>query len=304
MDYYKILNEKEYHHGLQYKFGLNVDPKEFNPSGDCSPGGIYFSREDIFAFIHYGPWIRKITLPKDAQVYENPGGPKKWKADRIILGKKEKITAKVIKRLIDEGADPNVDNSWILVWAAKCKYLEIVKLIIPYINSKIAFNQALNTAAKNGQLKIVKLLIPHSEIDDSEALTYSIMNGHFKISKLLIPYSNLKANNSEALRFAAEVGSLEIVKLLIPHSNPKSLNSHALSLAAKNGHLEIVKLLLPYSNPKSDSSKALLRAAKNGHLEIVKLLIPHSEINNYVFDCCKIHCDDPEIFDLIKANKK
>ncbi|MDD4082362.1 MAG: hypothetical protein PHD05_03145, partial [Sphaerochaetaceae bacterium] len=118
MDYYKILNEKEYHHGLQYKFGLNIDPKEFNPSGDCEPGGIYFSREDILAFLDYGPWIRKVTLPDDVRVYENPSGPRKWKADKVILGKKEKITAKVIKRLIDEGADPKANNNYPLMWAA------------------------------------------------------------------------------------------------------------------------------------------------------------------------------------------
>ena len=35
MNYYKILNESENHQGLQYKTGLNIDPKPFNPSGDC-----------------------------------------------------------------------------------------------------------------------------------------------------------------------------------------------------------------------------------------------------------------------------
>jgi len=70
MNYYKILSKDEYHYDLQYKTGLNVDPKPFNPSGNCEPGGIYFSREDILAFLDYGPWIRKVTLPKDALVYE------------------------------------------------------------------------------------------------------------------------------------------------------------------------------------------------------------------------------------------
>ena len=73
MNYYKILNKDERHYSLQYKTGLNVDPKPFNPNGNCEPGGIYFSREDILAFLGYGPWIRKVTLPKDALVYENPG---------------------------------------------------------------------------------------------------------------------------------------------------------------------------------------------------------------------------------------
>jgi hypothetical protein len=85
------MNIKEKHHGMQYQTGVNIDIVPFNPSGDCKPGDIYFAREDIFAFLSYGPWIRKVTLPEDAQVYENPGTPRKWKADKVILGEREKI---------------------------------------------------------------------------------------------------------------------------------------------------------------------------------------------------------------------
>ncbi|MDD4083267.1 MAG: hypothetical protein PHD05_07805, partial [Sphaerochaetaceae bacterium] len=94
MDYYKILHKDEIHRDLHYTTGLNIDNIEFKPFGNCLSGGIYFSREDILAFLDYGPWIRKVTLPEDARVYENPSYPKKWKADKVILGKKEKITAK------------------------------------------------------------------------------------------------------------------------------------------------------------------------------------------------------------------
>ncbi|MDD4081769.1 MAG: ankyrin repeat domain-containing protein [Sphaerochaetaceae bacterium] len=193
MDYYKILNEKEYHHGLQYKFGLNIDPIKFNPRGNCSPGGIYFSREDILAFLDYGPWIRKVTLPDDAQVYENPGKPRKWKTDKVILGKKEKITAKVIKRLIDEGADPKVEGNWPLRWAAKNGHLEIVKLLLPLSDVKAFASEALRLAAVNGHLEIVKLLLPISDpkVYNSEALRYAAENGHLEIVKLLIPVSEI-----------------------------------------------------------------------------------------------------------------
>jgi len=40
MNFYKILNEEETHHGLKYQTGLNEDPLPFNPNGDCEPGGI------------------------------------------------------------------------------------------------------------------------------------------------------------------------------------------------------------------------------------------------------------------------
>jgi len=220
MNYYKILNEKECHYGLKYKFGLNIDPKEFHPHGYCSPGGIYFSREDILAFINYGPWIRKITLPEDARVYENPGDPRKWKADKVILGKKEKITVKVIKRLIDEGADPTVDGNWPLCWAASQGHLEIVKLLLPYSDPKEFFSRPLRISIINNQLKVVKLLLPYSDPKacESEALRYAAHGGYLNIVKLLIPVSDVKTFDSEALRWAAENGHLEIVKLLIPVS--------------------------------------------------------------------------------------
>jgi len=277
MDYYKILNEEECHYGLQYKFGLNIDPIKFNPSGDCRPGGIYFSKEDILYFIDYGPWIRKVTLPEDAQIYENPSKPKKWKADKIILGKKEKISAKVIKRLIDEGINPKIDDSFPLRWAAKKGYTEIVKLLIPVSDPKIC---------------------------DSEALRNAAENGHTEIVKLLIPVSDPKAYDSEALKLAAGNGHTEIVKLLIPVSDPKMDNSEALRWTAEYGHIKAVKLLIPVSDVKAQNNYAIKYAAKNGHFDIVKLLIPVSEINDNIIDFCNKYCTNQEILDLIMSYKK
>jgi len=333
MDYYKILNKKECHHELQYKFGLNNDILEFNPSGDCEPGGIYFSREDILYFLEYGYWIRKVTLPEDARIYENPGTPKKWKADKVILGKKEKITAKVIKRLIDEGVNLKIDNSFPLRWAARYGHIDIVKLLIPISDPKAISNEALRSAAINGHTKIVKLLIPVSDPKaiNSEALRIAAESGYTEIVKLLIPVSNPKAQENEALRSAVYNEYTKIVKLLIPVSNPKANSSYTLRLAAENGYTEIVKLLIPVSDPKIKNSYALRCAAQNGHTkvvklliplsdpkiyneilqdtiekgytEIVKLLIPVSEINDDIIEFCKTHCYNQEIRDLIISNK-
>ena len=194
MNFYKITNEEEKHRGMKYKTGLNVDILPFNPSGNCESGGIYFSREDILAFLDYGPWIRKVTLPEDARVYENPGSPKKWKADKVILGRRSRITPRKIKQLIKEGADPKINNNYALRWAAENGHLEIVKLLIPVSDPKAGGSYALQLAATKGHLEIVKLLIP---------------------------VSDPKAGGSYALRLAAENGHLEIVKLLIPVSDPE-----------------------------------------------------------------------------------
>jgi hypothetical protein len=98
MKYYKITNTDECHKGLQYKTGLNIDPKPWNPRGDCESGGIYFAKGDILSFLNYGPYIREVTIPADAQVYKNPGTPEKWKANKVILGQRRKITLLEIGR--------------------------------------------------------------------------------------------------------------------------------------------------------------------------------------------------------------
>jgi len=81
--YVKILNQRMNHHGFQYKEGLNVDTVPFNPSGDCEPGGLYYSTaEHICKFSAYGCSIADVIVPEDSQVYQNGT---KFKADKIIL---------------------------------------------------------------------------------------------------------------------------------------------------------------------------------------------------------------------------
>jgi hypothetical protein len=194
MNYYKILNEEETHRGVKYKCGLNIDPKEFIPYGDCEPGGIYFSREDILAFLHYGPWIRKVTIPKNAQVYTNPGTPRKWKADRVILGPKTHITINIIKKLIEEGANVNADNAFILKIFAEEGKLSAVKMLLDFgINPKLN-PTAFVRAAELGYYDIVKLLLQNGANPNSSgglALKKAAANCHLKITKLLIPLTTI-----------------------------------------------------------------------------------------------------------------
>ena len=189
VNFYKILNEEETHHGLKYHDGLNVDPLPFNPSGDCKPGGIYFTREDILAFLDYGPWIRKVTIPQGEPVYENPGSPKKWKAKRVILGPRRRIDLQVIKELVEEGADIHANDDLALRWAAENGHLDVVKFLVKEgADIHVFDNIVLRWAAKNGYFKIVKYLVKEG--------------------------ANIHAENDEALRWATREGHLEIVEYL------------------------------------------------------------------------------------------
>jgi len=225
MNFYKILNEEETHHGLKYHDGLNVDPLPFNPSGDCEPGGIYFAREDILAFLNSDSvWIRKVTVPEGEPIYENPGSPKKWKAKRVILGPRRRIDLQVIKELVEEGADIHAGNDCALLWAALSGRLNILKYFSEKGVDIHAYNNcALRWAANNGHLKVVKFLVErganiHAEND--EALRWAANNGHLKVVKFLVERgANIHAENDEALRCAKEKGHPDVVKFLETYNN-------------------------------------------------------------------------------------
>ena len=84
--FYRLTCQNEIHNGFQYETGLNIDTIDFNPSGSCKPGGLYFFDHTqvhnyrLCACDVY--WIRKVEIPDDAQVYVEYG---KYKADKFIL---------------------------------------------------------------------------------------------------------------------------------------------------------------------------------------------------------------------------
>jgi hypothetical protein len=89
----KLTNETECHNGFQFKTGLNEDTIPFNPTGECEPGGIYFTDiGNMPEWLEYGnkqmKYCRTVTLPPDCRVYVEEN---KFKADKIILGERVEI---------------------------------------------------------------------------------------------------------------------------------------------------------------------------------------------------------------------
>ena len=90
--FYKLTNDTENHHGLQYKDGLNEDIIPFSPKGECTSGGIYFTDEkNIEKWIHccndsIVKWIREVRIPNDAKNYIEKN---KYKTDKIILNERK-----------------------------------------------------------------------------------------------------------------------------------------------------------------------------------------------------------------------
>jgi hypothetical protein len=160
MKYWKITNETETHYFMTYKDGLNVDILPFNPSGDCQSGGIYFASEDIFAFLNYGPWIREVTIPEGVPIYENPGSPKKFKSPQVILGpRREWANVKVLKELIDNGANIHSYQDYAIRWASLNEQLEIVQFLANNgANIHSYQDYAIRWASINGRLEVVEFL--------------------------------------------------------------------------------------------------------------------------------------------------
>ena len=159
MNYYKVTRQDETHRRMTYHDGLNEDPVTWNPSGDCEAGGIYFSREDILSFLDCGVWLRRVEIPPDTPIYENPGRPRKWKAPRILLGPREEITTEVILRLLGEGADIHAGNDYALCWAAESGQTETVAALLDRGADIHAGNDyALCWAAEYGHTETVAAL--------------------------------------------------------------------------------------------------------------------------------------------------
>lgn len=88
--FYKLTKRSEEHYGLQYETGLIRDPVPFNPSGECSAGGMYFfARHQLIHFSKYfcyPYWIREVTFTENSKIWQEQD---KFKTDEFILGERQ-----------------------------------------------------------------------------------------------------------------------------------------------------------------------------------------------------------------------
>lgn len=77
---YKYLHPDLTHYNFKYKNGLNIDTTPFNPTGSCESGGLYYSSEDILAFVgDINGYIAEVELSQDSHVYKDPDSEcNKW----------------------------------------------------------------------------------------------------------------------------------------------------------------------------------------------------------------------------------
>jgi hypothetical protein len=278
--YYKITNIQECHNGYQYHDGLNILPQNFNdnPNASCCPHGFYFTDiKNIFKYVNYGVFVRKITLPtedSELRVMLDSNGDK-WRANRVIFGERYNLAdVFTIQYLIEQGADIHIDNDKILQYAAIGGHLDIVHLLADnganiHANDDAAFRKA----AGHGHLEVVQYLVKRganiSEYNNM-AFQWAVENGHIDVAAYLLNQgADVHANRDYALRISARNGNLNLVAFLIDKGAIIDA-SDALFNAAIQGHVDIIKYLVGIQ-----FSNIMHYAAMHGHVNVVQLFVEY-----------------------------
>ena len=221
--FFKITNERENHHGFQYVDGLNILKEPFAETGSCVPGGLYFTdANNILEFLTFGVHLREITLPLDDPDFKIvKDSNNKWRANKIIFEKRYNLWKKeAFEYLVSVGVDIHFADDYMLLWASKNGYLEVVKYLVS-IGANIHANkdQAVRMASKKGKLQVVKYLVSVA--------------------------ANIHADNDGALRWASKKGCLEVVKYLVSvDADIHALDNGAIKGALRNGNSDVVKYLV------------------------------------------------------------
>lgn len=217
---------------------------------------------------------------------------------------------KKLSELFEAGFDPNLADFHgvtALMIAAHKGHVDAVSFLINISNGcssleTISGWTALRSAVKNGDIKIINLLLDdgsdpnHLFFDDTTPLMLAARNGHTEVIKLLINrgaktnyahpqdwtalHSAVFHNQTKSTLTLCELGACLNPKL------SENMMSSPLSTATANGNIEIVRILLnhgaaiaPLDHPYG--ATALHFAAQLGHIDIVNLFL---EKNTHLID--------------------
>ena len=186
--FFKITNKEEKHHGFQYTNGLNILKEPFAETGSCVPGGLYFADiTSILQFLNYGVYLREITLPLNDPDFKIVKDNNKWRANKIILGKKYNLWEKeTFEYLVSVGADVHADINFAVRLASEKGYLDVVKYLV--------------------ELGEQGSPIQPARIDNSVAVVTR--------DKVSVG-ADIHSNNDYAIRYASQQGHLDVVKYLV-----------------------------------------------------------------------------------------
>ena len=223
----------------------------------------------------------------------------------------------VVKILLNEQADPTVQDNFPISIASQNGFSSVVKVLLKdtRVNPAAQDNTPLKMAVQEGNIKIVQLLLNCPEVDpgaDNDfSLRSAVLQGRIEIVQLLLnhPKVNPTANKNYALKEAIRQGNVSIVRYLLDH--PKVNPNIGFKLACEGGNFEIIKTLLnsPKNVDASFNEQYPLRMAINqSNKKLVKLLLKRPEVDpsiedNYAIQSASIKGDSKIVKYLLKHTK-
>jgi len=218
--FYKFLNYDLKHYDFQYKVGLNIDTVQFNPTSECSAGGLYFCEESkchVF-WNDYDEKLSRVTIPDDARVYVEKY---KFKADKFIL-----------TEIID--FSNMFDEFWINIAKKDHRGLDYVKNQTPEICDILVRTDIWT-------LRFVR--------DQSNMLTEDLCR--YAVSVNIFALKHIKEQSEELRKFAVQLNGLALEYIQNPSEDVCKLAVQQNGLALRyihNPSAEVCRLAVKQNN--------------------------------------------------------
>jgi len=202
-DFTKDISDKKSMIGAT--IGVNGSPTDIHYKDDTEG-----NKEDILQYMSYLKPYSKDYIKSKIDIYDIGEVSKYGLIDDV-------------KRLLNKGVNPTIDNNYSIRMASGYGHTDIVKLLLQdrRVDPTADSNYAIGVASQNGHIEVVKLLLQDERVDPSDDNNYAIMwssrNGHIDIVKLLLQDERLDPSddNNWTIRWASQYEKTGIVKLLI-----------------------------------------------------------------------------------------
>jgi len=214
------------------------------------------------------------------RVLHRRGGDIRAQEDLVLRRAARHGHLNVVKYLLDNGADPRVDDLVlnVIFQAVLSGNIELIRYLHENLDISIHIDNdsCLLIAADNGDINMVEYLLQNGanvNTGSSQALIDAVEMDSTELVHLLVNYQvDVSAQDNKAIVTAAEFPDPEILQILLENgANPNARGGLPLYISVSNLLTENVILLLQFD--AEVTGDAFVESAVGGSLEIMRLLI-------------------------------
>lgn len=286
--YFRINNSQEHHYNHQYFDGLNYLSGEFNTSGSCTSGRLYFVDVDhIHDYFDYGIYLRDVYVPT-----ENPDfrmirvGSNKYGANMLFLSTKRCLSDfETYKYMIFKGGCMEKIIEKGICWAIKNDKLELVQQLFD-IHPKVNTDSIISLAAGLGKIDFVSTLV-NLGANKEIALISACISGQYRVvEQMILMGADIHVRYNYAVRAACWFEYMDIISLLVSHgANVRDYGDDAFITCVKNGCLKSVKYLISIGVDIHISYDLVLyKAVSNGDYQMVEYFLANGTYPKYILE--------------------